>query len=53
MSIARLKATEPVAVAELKSNPCVLFDAIFVPDFLSTAGSNPSNPSWKGTANFL
>ena len=26
---------------------------IFVPDFFSTAGSNPSNPSWKGTANFL
>ena len=24
-----------------------------MPDFLSVAGSNPSNPSWKGTANFL
>ena len=40
--IALLNATEPEAVAELKSNPCVLVAEMFVPDFLSIAGFWPS-----------
>jgi len=43
--IARLYAIEPVALALDKSNPCVLFAAMFVPILCSLAGLSPSNPS--------
>ena len=53
MLIALLKATEPLAVVDERSNPCVLVFTISVPVFESIAGFLPSKPNCNGTKNFL
>ena len=51
--IAFLIAIVPSAVADDKSNPCILPATMFVPVSTVLFGANPSNPPWNGTKNFL